>query len=48
MSTIKDADKIIVLSYGNIVESGNHDALMDSNGYYKQMYDKQIKENQSL
>ncbi|WP_262122281.1 ABC transporter ATP-binding protein [Anaerococcus sp. Marseille-Q5996] len=48
LSTIKDVDKIIVLSYGNIVESGNHDALMDSNGYYKQMYDKQIKENQSL
>ena len=48
LSTIKDVDKIIVLSYGNIVESGNHDALMDSKGYYKQMYDKQIKENQSL
>lgn len=48
LSTIKDVDKIIVLSYGNIVESGNHDALMDSNGYYKQMYDKQIKENHSL
>lgn len=48
LSTIKDVDKIIVLSYGDIVESGNHDALMDSKGYYKQMYDKQIKENQSL
>lgn len=48
LSTIKDVDKIIVLSYGNIVESGNHDTLMDSKGYYKQMYDKQIKENQSL
>jgi len=48
LSTIKDVDKIIVLSYGNIVESGNHDTLMESKGYYKQMYDKQIKENQSL
>lgn len=48
LSTIKDVDKIIVLSYGNIVESGNHDALMDSKGYYKQMYDKQIKENQNI
>lgn len=48
LSTIKEVDKIIVLSYGNIVESGNHDKLMASKGYYKQMYDKQIKENQSL
>lgn len=45
LSTIKDVDKIIVLSYGNIVEMGNHEKLMKSNGYYKEMYDKQIKES---
>lgn len=48
LSTIKDVDNIIVLSYGEIVEMGNHDKLMKSGGYYKQMYDKQIKENYSL
>ncbi|MBM0045778.1 ABC transporter ATP-binding protein [Anaerococcus sp. DFU013_CI05] len=48
LSTIKDVDNIIVLSYGKIVESGNHDTLIASNGYYKEMYDKQIKENQTL
>lgn len=48
LSTIKDVDKIIVLSYGKIVEMGKHDDLMLNNGYYKQMYDKQIKENKSL
>ena len=45
LSTIKDVDKIIVLSYGQIVEMGNHEQLMKSGGYYKEMYDKQIKEN---
>lgn len=48
LSTIKDVDNIIVLSYGEIVEMGKHDKLMKSGGYYKQMYDKQIKENYSL
>ena len=48
LSTIKDVDNIIVLSYGKIVEMGAHDQLMKSGGYYKQMYDKQIKENYSL
>ncbi|MFO3718235.1 ABC transporter ATP-binding protein [Anaerococcus sp. ENR1011] len=48
LSTIKDVDKIIVLSYGKIVEMGKHDDLMLNNGYYKQMYEKQIKENKSL
>ncbi len=44
LSTIKDVDNIIALSYGQIVEMGNHDVLMKSDGYYKQMYNKQIKE----
>lgn len=48
LSTIKDVDKIIVLSYGQIVEMGNHEKLMANDGYYKRMYDKQIKEIQSL
>lgn len=48
LSTIKDVDKIIVLSYGEIVEKGTHYDLMQKNGYYKQMYDKQIKETNSL
>lgn len=48
LSTIKDVDNIIVLSYGEIVEMGDHNKLMQSGGYYKQMYDKQIKENYSL
>ena len=48
LSTIKDVDKIIVLSYGEIVEMGDHNRLMSIDGYYKKMYEKQIKENLSL
>ncbi len=44
LSTIKNVDKIIALSYGEIVETGNHETLMKSDGYYKQMYEKQMKE----
>lgn len=48
LSTIKDVDNIIVLSYGKIVEMGDHNKLMASTGYYKEMYNKQMKENYSL
>ncbi len=34
LSTIKDADKIIVLDKGNIVESGTHEELISLKGYY--------------
>ncbi len=45
LSTIKNVDKILVLSHGKIIEDGNHDQLMNKNGIYKKMYLKQIKEN---
>lgn len=48
LSTIKDVDNIIVLSHGRIVEMGDHNKLMRSSGYYKEMYNKQMKENYSL
>lgn len=48
LSTIKDVDNIIVLSHGKIVEMGDHNKLMTSTGYYKEMYNKQMKENYSL
>lgn len=44
LSTIKNVDKIIVLSHGKILESGNHEQLMIKNGAYKKMYLKQMKE----
>lgn len=48
LSTIKDVDNIIVLSHGKIVEMGDHNKLMTSTGYYKEMYNKQMKEDYSL
>ncbi|WP_026528995.1 peptidase domain-containing ABC transporter [Butyrivibrio sp. VCD2006] len=38
LSTIKDADRIIVLDNGEIVEEGTHDELLRRNGYYTELY----------
>jgi ATP-binding cassette subfamily B protein len=40
LSTITDADQIITLDKGSISEKGNHDVLLNSNGKYKELYDK--------
>ena len=34
LSTVRNADKIIVLSEGNIIESGNHNKLINNNNIY--------------
>src|ERR1044071_7304639 len=41
LSTIRSADQILVLEGGEIVERGTHDNLLDANGRYRQLYDKQ-------
>lgn len=46
-STIRDADEILVLDNGRIVERGTHDELMELDGGYKKLYLKQYEENQS-
>lgn len=38
LSTIKFADQILVLNKGEIIERGNHDQLLELNGYYADMY----------
>jgi ATP-binding cassette subfamily B protein len=42
ISSIKNANKIIVLNNGMIEEYGTHDQLMNRNGYYKQTYNQQL------
>jgi len=42
LSTIKNADKIIVMERGNVMESGNHQQLIENNGVYKMLYDIQF------
>lgn len=38
LSTVRNADEILVLEKGNIIERGNHDALMEKKGRYYQLY----------
>lgn len=42
LSTIRDADKIIVMNHGSIVETGNHDELMAKQGFYADLYNSQF------
>jgi ABC-type multidrug transport system fused ATPase/permease subunit len=44
LSTIKNAHKIVVLEQGEIVEIGTHTELMERNGYYRKLHDKQFTE----
>lgn len=46
ISTIKNADHIIVLDNGKIVEEGNHESLLAKNGEYADLYDKQLLQGQ--
>jgi len=41
LSTIRSANQILVLEGGRIVERGTHEALLEANGRYRQLYDKQ-------
>lgn len=42
LSTIRDADNIIVMNQGDVIESGNHDELMVQDGFYAQLYNAQF------
>ncbi len=40
LTTVQDADRILVVDQGEIVEQGNHQQLMEADGQYKQMWDE--------
>jgi ATP-binding cassette subfamily B multidrug efflux pump len=44
VSSVKDADSIVVLDEGEIVERGSHDALVEKGGYYADLYRRQTIE----
>lgn len=44
LSTIKNADKILVMKDGDIIESGNHQTLLEKNGFYANLYNSQFED----
>jgi ATP-binding cassette subfamily B protein len=47
LSTVRNADRIIVLDQGKIIEEGSHDALLDADGHYADLYNTYFR-HQSL
>ena len=45
-STVREADKIVVLKDGCIIESGTHEELLERGGYYADLYQKQLLEEE--
>lgn len=43
LSTIREADVILVMKDGSIIEQGNHDELIQKNGFYAELYNSQWK-----
>jgi subfamily B ATP-binding cassette protein MsbA len=43
LSTVRNADRIIVISKGRIVEEGNHETLLERDGEYRRLYDIQFQ-----
>lgn len=47
LSTIKDADVILVMKDGDIIEQGNHESLLNKNGFYAELYNSQFESEAS-
>ena len=43
LSTVRNADKIVVIESGRIVETGSHNELLEKGGLYKKLYEMQFK-----
>lgn len=44
LSTIKNSDMILVMRYGDVIESGTHDELMAKGGFYAELYNSQFEQ----
>ncbi len=43
LSTIQEADRILVMKDGNIIEQGNHEELLEQEGFYAELYNSQFQ-----
>jgi ATP-binding cassette subfamily B protein len=48
VSSAKNADKIIILEEGKIIQQGTHNQLINQEGYYKELYLKQLSEKEMV
>ena len=48
VSSAKNADKIIILDEGRIIQEGSHNQLISQEGYYKDLYNKQLSEKELI
>jgi ATP-binding cassette subfamily B multidrug efflux pump len=46
VSSAKNANKIIILDEGRIIQQGTHNQLLEEEGYYKELYNKQLSEKE--
>jgi ATP-binding cassette subfamily B protein len=46
VSSAKNADSIIILEHGRIIQQGSHNQLVNQEGYYKELYFKQLSEKE--
>lgn len=46
VSSAKNADRIIILDQGRIIQQGSHNQLINENGYYRELYFKQLSEKE--
>jgi len=48
LTTVKDADQILVLRDGEIVERGTHIQLLQAGGFYRELYDLQLRDQEEI